>query len=281
MITASHTQFEPNGSFCGYDSLLKVHFQPYGNALLLPHKYLVWVSYYMTRYEYEIVLRFNIINQDNLSEVLRTLENRQMFFGEREVIKDEDYDYDYYEPKNIQEEKVEYTIMLDDKPLFADKYKSVIFEFYNQITENGWNPTITEEKRILNKIHEPKYPTFAFLYLTGGEFNEDTITGEDNKTLNVHYNIQDWRNELLLTFHVEWYTDSKKSPSEIEDTMKNYFIEDIKSMQNNICSVFELCEYADTEDFTLDCKFKAYSHYEQKCTPEVREQLINRLGEEE
>ncbi len=239
------------------------------------------ISLIMTRYEYEIVLRFNIMNKDNLSEVLRTLENREMFFGEREVIKDEDYDYDYYEPKNIEKETITYTVMLDDKPLFTDKYKSMIFEFYNQITENGWNPTITEEKTILNKIHEPEYPSFAFLYLTGGKFNEDTITGEDNKTLNVYYNIMDWRNEFQLTFHVEWYTDSKKSPSEIEDTMKNYFIEDIKLIQNNICSVGKLCEYLDTEDFTLDCEFKAYSHYEQKCTPEVREQLRNRLGEEE
>ena len=280
MITASHTQFEPFGSFCGYDSLYKVTFQPYGNALLLPHKYRMGISLIMTRYEYQIVLKFEMNDKEKLPDVLRVLEAKHFFFGDNSIIEDEDYDGDYYTPKNSKEETITYTMMLDNKPLFTCEYLATMNEYLDQILHNDWNAFIEENRITRNKISEPNYPDFAFLYLTDGEdYDTDTITGEDNKTLNVHYTTWNWDSEFRITFDIDWYTDSKKSPAEIEDTMKNYFIAEIKHIQNTICEAFDVCEFADTDNFTLDCQFKAYSHYEQKCSPEVREQLRNKLGE--
>ena len=261
--------------------LHKVTFQPYGNALLLPHIYPMSISLIMTRYEYQIVLKFEITDKEKLPDVLRELEANKFFFGESKIIEDENYQGTYYTPKNEEEEIITYTMMLDNKPLFTSEYLATMNSYLDQIRENNWNAYIEQNKTTSIKLSEPNYPEFAFLYLTdcylGG--SDDTITGEDNKTLNVHYTTWSWDSEFRITFEIEWNTDSKKSPSEIEDTMKNYFISEIKHIQNTICSAFDICEFADTNNFTLDCEFKAYSHYEQKCSPEVREQLKNRLGE--
>lgn len=234
----------------------------------------------MTRYEYQIVLKYEITDKEKLPDVLRVLEANKFFFGEDKIIEDEDYQGDYYTPKNEEEETITYTMMLDNKPLFTCEYLASMNSYLDEIRENNWNAYIEENKTTSNKLTEPIYPEFAFLYLTDGEdIDTDTITGEDNKSLNVHYSTWSWDSEFRITFDIEWNTDSKKSPSEIEDTMKNYFISEIKHIQDTICNAFDTCEFADTDNFTLDCEFKAYSHYEQKCSPEVREQLKNRLGE--
>jgi hypothetical protein len=138
---------------------------------------------------------------------------------------------------------------------------------------------MTERVEETFKILENDIPSLAALYLTdnGDETTHQTIAGDDMQ-LHVHLTNYSWRSNLSIDYRVEWYTDEKRAPKEIENRMNDYFISEIAHIQQVL--VDSLLEHdIIVDEPVLHCKFECMNHTSQACSQDIADATLFRITE--
>ena len=226
------------------------------------------------RYERNITIEFPINSQDKIRDFFIDMQRKSFFLGELKNSQTEDF----YCPTTTVSNKSHYDFTDgEDRHMFTTTYQYEGEKIYEQLIDNGFNPVMTERIEIVEKNIEKEIPTLASLYLTDGDKIAHTIEGED-MTLNVFITNYSWRQEFTIHYTVEWTTDEKRAPKEIESKMNDYFISEIAHIQQVL--VDSLLEHDIIfNEPTLDCKFECMNHTSQACSQDIADATLNRITE--
>jgi hypothetical protein len=148
----------------------------------------------------------------------------------------------------------------------------------NQLTANGYIHEMVEKVEEVDIVKENEIPSLSSLYLTDNEkVTTSTIEGED-MNLDIYLTNYSWRNELTIVYTVQWTTDSKRAPKEIESRMNDYFISEIAHIQQVL--VDSLMNHAIiVNEPVLDCKFECINHTSQACSQDIADATLFRITE--
>jgi hypothetical protein len=228
------------------------------------------------RYERRISIEFPINSQDRVREFFIKMQKDDFFLGEFKHCMEEHYYVPYVETR---QDTAFVFISEDDVEMFSTDYQYESQKISTQLTTNGFNHTVEQIVEESEKTIENEIPTLAFLYLTDKEPTSTTIEGEE-MSLDVYLSNYNWRNELSIVYKVQWSTDTKQAPKEIESRMNDYFISEITDIQNVLLS--GLLEFdIVTNEPVLDCKFECMNHTSQVCSPEIADATLNRIQGDE
>jgi len=227
------------------------------------------------RYERNISIEFPLNSQEKLRDFFIEMQKQDFFLGEFKNCGKEDY----YVPTTEQRLKSHYVFTNDEgNEMFSTSYQYEAGDISEQLTNNGFIHEMTERVEEKIKIVENEIPTLASLYLTDGdEIAHSTIVGED-MVLDIYLTNYSWRKELTITYKVEWTTDEKRAPKEIENRMNDYFISEIAHIQQVL--VDSLLEHdIIVNEPVLNCKFECMNHTSQACSQDIADATLFRITE--
>jgi len=234
------------------------------------------------RYERSISIEFPIKEEEKIRDFFIEMQKQDFFLGEFKNCEKEDY----YVPTTEQQLKSHYVFFIKDSlstneegdEMFSTSYEYEAGNISEQLTNNGFIHEVVERVEEKTKIVENEIPSLASLYLTDSdELTHYTIVGED-MVLNVYLTTYSWRNELTINYKVEWTTDEKRAPKEIESRMNDYFISEIAHIQQVL--VDSLLKYdIIVNEPVLDCRFECMNHTSQACSQDIADATLHRITE--
>lgn len=226
------------------------------------------------RYERNIAIAFPINSQDKIRDFFIAMQRENFFLGELANSQTEDF----YCPTVTVRNKSHYDFADGEgRHMFTTTYQYEAEKIYGQLVDNGFNPEMTERVETVEKNKEEEIPSFASLYLTDRDKTAHTIEGED-MTLDVWIHNYNWRQELSISYLVQWTTNEKRAPKEIESKMNDYFISEIAHIQQIL--VDSLLEHNIIfNEPTLDCKFECMNHTSKACSQDIADATLNRITE--
>lgn len=227
------------------------------------------------RYERKISIEFPINSQEKLRDFFIEMQKQDFFLGDFKYCDKEDY----YVPTTEPLLKSHYVFTNDEgKEMFSTSYQYEAEDISEQLTNNGFIHEMAERVEEKIKIVENEIPTLASLYLTDGDTTTHlTIVGDD-MSLDVYLTNYSWRNELTIIYKVEWTTNSKRAPKEIESRMNDYFISEIAHIQQVL--VDSLLEHdIIVNEPVLNCKFECMNHTSQACSQDIADATLFRITE--
>ena len=227
------------------------------------------------RYERNISIEFPINSQEKLRDFFIEMQKQDFFLGDFKHCNKEDY----YVPTTEPLLKSQY-VFIDGKgnEMFSTSLQYEAEDISEQLTNNGFIHEMTERVEEKIKIVENEIPTLASLYLTDGdETTLHTVSGKD-MVLDVYLTNYSWRNELTIVYKVQWTTNSKRAPKEIESRMNDYFISEIGHIQNVLLTELLKLDIVIDEP-VLNCKFECMNHTSQACSQEIADVTLFRITE--
>lgn len=227
------------------------------------------------RYERNISIEFPINSQEKVRDFFIEMQKQDFFLGEFKNCGEEDY----YVPTTEQRLKSHFVFINEEgNEMFSTSYRYEAGNISEQLTNNGFIHEMTERVEEKIKIVENEIPSLVSLYLTDGDdIAHHTIIGED-MVLDVYLTNYSWRNELSINYKVEWTTDEKRAPKEIESRMNDYFISEIGHIQNVLLTELLKLDIVIDEP-VLNCKFECMNHTSQACSQDIADATLFRITE--
>ncbi len=227
------------------------------------------------RYERTISIEFPINSQEKLRDFFIEMQKQDFFLGEYKNYGEEDY----YVPTTETRLKSHYVFINEEgNEMFSTSYQYEAGNISEQLTNNGFIHEMIERVEEKVKIVEKEIPSLTSLYLTDGDATTHlTIVGDD-MSLDVYLTNYSWRKELTIIYKVEWTTDEKRAPKEIENRMNDYFISEIAHIQQVL--VDSLLEHdIIVNEPVLNCKFECMNHTSQACSQDIADATLFRITE--
>jgi hypothetical protein len=227
------------------------------------------------RYERQISIEFPINSQDKLREFVIEMQKQDFFLGEYKHCTTKDYYVPYTE---VRHNSAFVFTDANNQEMFSSEYEYESMRISNQLTANGYIHEMVEKVEEVDIVKENEIPSLSSLYLTDNEkVTTSTIEGED-MNLDIYLTNYSWRNELTIVYTVQWTTDSKRAPKEIESRMNDYFISEIAHIQQVL--VDSLMNHAIiVNEPVLDCKFECINHTSQACSQDIADATLFRITE--
>ena len=186
-----------------------------------------------------------------------------------EIPSDDDYGF-----KATTKQKVRHWLTLNDERVWSNHAKYEVENVMNSINEISKDITATLESEPY-EAKERKWakPAGNYIWFTGkmdGEMvSPTTISYNNDVTMKVRVH-KTWRNQIELSFELEWLAERPKKKDEIESMLVDLPLHDMGRMQAIVESILKTKKFgALVDEPIIDCKFEAKTHTSSECAPDI------------
>ncbi len=182
---------------------------------------------------------------------------------------DEDYGF-----KSTTKQKVRHWLTLNNERVWTTHLKYEVDNIMNSINEISADITATlESERYEAKERKWAKPKGSYIWFIG-EMDGEMVsprTIKYNKEVSMQVRIiKTWRNQIELSFELEWMTDRPQKKEEIESRLVDIPLRDMGRMQAILESILKTKKFgALVDEPIIDCKFDAKTHTSSECAPDI------------
>lgn len=235
----------------------------------------------MSKIEYERTIQIRYehddeITSDNMKRLAHELQKRGITLCDNWGSSDPVYGY--------QERVIDsslYVVYMNDELLFKTPKNYVAYDAREAINEHASSISKGAEPCRVDRIDDSRitkeWRKVQGNYIKLHDMVEDESVvfsnGKHHLTwddVTISARIYNGYSYLQLTIETTWNTDGVKRDTEIEDMLVKKPLSIVGEIQRIFESAIKLKKYGyDVNDVEIDCNFKAMTHNESKCSPDI------------